>query len=131
MNDHHYEKYDDIAATAASTPFADLTESIIDTHSAVKVLAVTVTAEIVAFAMYYVSKDKVLEFLADPQNGAFWVYASIGVFLIGFLTAFSIYRLAAKKWPHYGAGIFIWLASFAAGACNVFLFYVLTAFKIR
>ena len=115
----------------ASSAFANLTDSIIDVHSAVKVLAVTITAEIVAFAMYYVSKDKVLEFLADERNDNFWLYASIAVFLIGFLTAFSIYRLVSNKWRHHGSHIFIWLVSIAAGAFNVLLFFFLTAFEMR
>ena len=120
-----------VVGEVTSSAFSNITDSIIDVHSAVKVLAITVTAEIVAFAMYYVSKDKVLEFLADESNGDFWIYASIAVFLIGFLAAFSIYRLISKKWRHYGAHIFIWFVSFAAGGFNVLLFFFLTAFEMR
>jgi hypothetical protein len=122
---------DRLVGRVARSAFANLTDSIIDVHSAVKVLAVTVTAEIVAFAMYYVSKDKVLEFMSDERNGSFWLYASIAIFLIGFLTAFSIYRLISNKWRHAGAHIYFWLVSFAAGASNLLLFFGLTSFDMR
>ena len=122
---------DRVAGQVASSAFVNITDSIIDVHSAVKVLAITVTAEIVVFTMYYVSKDKVLEFLADERNGSFWIYASIGIFLIGFLTAFSIYRLISNKWWHRGSHIFIWLVSIAAGVFNLLLFFMLTAFEMR
>ena len=130
MSDFNYDQ-NRVVGQVSSSAFANITDSIIDVHSAVKILAITVTAEIVAFAMYYVSKDKVLEFLADERNGDFWLYASVAVFLIGFLTAFSIYRLISNKWRHQGAHIFIWLVSFAAGAFNVLLFFFLTAFEMR
>ena len=120
-----------VLAEVASSAFKAATESIIDIHSAVKVLAITVTTELVAFAMYYVSKDKVLDFLDDPNNGDFWLYASIGVFLIGFFTAFAIYRLIANKWRHSGAHFYIWLVSISAGVLNFLLFFALTSFELR
>ena len=120
-----------VVGQVASSAFSNLTDSIIDVHSAVKVLAVTVTAELVAFAMYYVSKDKVQDFLDDPNNGNFWFYAAMGVFLIGFLTAFSIYRLAANKWRHNLWHIYIWPVSITAGVSNVLLFFALTSFEMR
>jgi hypothetical protein len=49
----------------AKSAFFAVTDSISDTQGAIKVLAITVTAEIGAFAMLYVSKDKVLDFLAS------------------------------------------------------------------
>ena len=130
MSDFNHNQ-DRVVGQVASSAFAEITDSIMDVHSAVKVLAITVTAEIVAFAMYYVSKDKVLEFLADERNGNFWLYASIAVFLIGFLTAFAIYRLAANKWRHHGSHIFLWLVSIAAGVMNVLLFFGLTTLELR
>ena len=81
--------------------------------------------------IYYDSKDKVLKFLTGERNGNFWLYASVAVLLIGFLTAFSIYRLAANKWRHNGSHIFIRLVSIAVGALNVLLFFALTAFEMR
>ena len=130
MSDFNHNQ-DRVVGQVASSAFHTITDSIIDVHSAVKVLAITVTAEIVAFAMYYVSKDKVLEFLADEQNGSFWLYASIAIFLIGFLTAFSIYRLISNKWRHRGSHIYIWLVSIAAGVFNVLLFFALTTLEMR
>ena len=130
MSDFNNDQ-DRVVGQVASSAFREITDSIIDVHSAVKVLAITVTAEVVAFAMYYVSKDKVLEFLEDEQNGSFWLYASIAIFLIGFLSAFSIYRLAANKWRHTGSHIYIWLVSIAVGTFNVLLFFFLTAFEMR
>lgn len=128
-----YQNYDQdrVVRQVSRSAFANITDSIIDTHSAVKVLAITVTAELVAFAMYYVSKDKVLEFLADPENDGFWLYGAIGVFVIGFLTAFAIYRLVANKWHHHGSHIFIWFVSIAAGILNVLLFFAITTFELR
>jgi len=128
-----YQNYDQdrVVGEVARSAFANITDSIIDVHSAVKVLSITITAELVAFAMYFVSKDKVLEFLADPENEGFWLYGAIGVFVIGFLTAFAIYRLIANKWHHHGSHIFIWLVSIAAGILNVLLFFALTTFELR
>lgn len=128
-----YQNYDQdrVVGEVARSAFANVTDSIIDVHSAVKVLSITVTAELVAFAMYYVSKDKVLEFLADPENDGVWLYGAIGVFVVGFLTAFAIYRLIANKWHHRGSHIFIWLVSIAAGILNVLLFFALTTFELR
>ena len=130
MSDLNYDQRR-LVGRVTSSAFRNVTDSIIDAHSAIKVLAITITAEFGAFAMYYVSKDKVLDFLADERNDSFWIYASIGVYLIGFLTAFSIYRLAANKWPHQSAHIYTWLVSITAGVLNVLLFFALTAFEMR
>ena len=121
---------DHVAREVASSAFTNLTDSIIDTHSAVKVLAVTVTAEVVAFAMFYVSKDKVQDFLADSDSGV-WAYGSIAIFLIGFLTAFAIYRLIADKLPSSLPAFSIWLVSIAAGIANLCLFFLLVNFQLK
>ena len=121
---------DQVVREVTSSAFSTLTDSIMDTHSAVKVLAVTVTAEIVAFAMFYVSKDKVQESLADPDSGLL-PYGSIAVFLIGFLTAFSAYRLIERRLPRGLWAITIWLVSIAAGIANLALFFLFTSFEMK
>lgn len=121
---------EDVAATVATSAFSNITDSIIDTHSAVKVLAITVTAEIGLFAMFIVSKDKAVDFLAESETDV-WLYASIGVFVIGFLTAFAAYRLIANKWWHRNSGTWIWLVSIAAGAANILLFFAILTLEVR
>ncbi|HEV8591070.1 MAG TPA: hypothetical protein VGQ55_03135 [Pyrinomonadaceae bacterium] len=121
---------EDIEYQVASSAFTSVTDSIIDTHSAIKVLAITVTAEIVAFAMFYFSKDKVLDFLAESGNNV-WIYGSIGVFLIGFLTVFAAVQLVAGKFPGRVTKYTVWIVSIAAGLANIALFYVLINFQMR
>jgi len=130
FNNNPDDDRDDVAGRVVSSAFSDITESIIDTHSAVKVLAITVTAEFGAFAMFYVSKAKVIEYLSDSENDI-WIYGGIAVFLIGFLTAFAAYRLIANKWPHQSARAMIWLASFAVGLLNLGLFFALITFQMK
>ena len=124
------EEYDDPAGAVAASAFSEITDSIIDTHSAIKVLAITVTAQIGTFLMFYVSKDKVIEFLEDAENDV-WIYGSIIIFVIGFLTAFAVYRLVANKWHHRNSGIYIWLVSIAAGVLNIAIYYMLINFQLR
>ena len=113
--------------SSASTSILD---SIIDTHSAIKILAVTVTAEFVALAMFYVSKDKVQDFLAESEGDAL-IYGSVAVFVIGFLTAFAAYRLIEGKLRQLFPKITIWLISIAAGVANLLLFFLLISFRLR
>ncbi|HJS52077.1 MAG TPA: hypothetical protein VJ781_09280 [Pyrinomonadaceae bacterium] len=122
---------DEVVGRVAASAFSNVTDSIIDAHTAIKVLAITVTAEIGLFAMFYVSKDKVTEFLAEPENDSFWIYGSAAIFVIGFLTAFAVYRLVAKKWPHPSARVFIWLVSTGVGLLNVLLFFAFITFEMR
>jgi len=124
------DEYDDPAGAVATSAFAEITDSIIDTHSAIKVLAITVTAELGAFLMLYVSKDKVIEYLEDSENDV-WIYGSVVIFVIGFLTAFAVYRLVANKWPHPTSGVMIWLVSAAAGFLNIAIYYMLINFQLR
>ena len=126
----YWRDEDQVAREVTSSAFSNLTDSILDTHSAVKVLAVTVTAEIVAFAMFYVSKDKVQEFLADSESSVL-AYGSVAVFLIGFLTAFAVYRLIERKLPRTVPKITIWLVSIAAGIANLGLFFFLVSVELR
>ena len=119
--DNDDRSHNRIVSEVAAYAFSNITDSIIDTHSAIKVLAITVTAELGGFAMFYVAKDKVEESLADDETGV-WIYAAIAIFLVGFLTAFAGYRLIANKWRHRYSGILIWIVSIAAGAANIVLF---------
>ena len=123
-------EYHDPAGAAVTSAFSSVTDSIIDTHTAIKVLAITVSAEIGAFLMLYVAKDKVIEALEDSE-GDVWIYASIAIFVVGLLTAFAAYRLIANKWPHYGSGIMIWFVSAAAGLANIGVFFVILTFRLR
>jgi hypothetical protein len=129
-NNDHGDTQEEVVANVATSAFSEITDSIIDAHSAIKVLSITVTAELVAFAMFYVAKDKVIEFLAESENGV-WIYGAIGIFVIGFLTAFAIYRLVANRWPHARSHLFIWLISIAAGAFNILVFFALITFEMR
>ena len=125
-----WQDQEEIEHRVASSAFRTLTNSIIDTHSAIKVLAVTITAEFAAFAMFYVSKDKVQDFLADSSSNA-WVYGAIAIFLIGFLTAFAGFRLIASNFPRRLAPYMIWPIAIAAGVVNLALFFLLISFQLR
>lgn len=120
---------EDVGYHVASSAFTTITDSIIDTHSAVKVLAITVTAEIFAFVMLYFAKDKVLDSL-DESGSEVWIYAAIGTFVAGFLTVFASFPLLPtryrKRIPKYA----IWFVSVVAGLANIALFFVLLTFKI-
>jgi hypothetical protein len=110
--------------------FFNITDSIIDTHSAVVVLAITITLEICGLGMFFVAHDKVMTALNGSDVGV-WTYVSIGVFVVGFLNAFAVYRLIANKWPHSGSGLNSWLVSISAGLLNVLLFFALTTSLLR
>ena len=119
-----------LAGKVIRSAFENVTDSIIDPHSAIKVLTVTVTAELGAFAMIYVSKDKVQEFIADSDDNV-WMYGSVAVFLVGFLTAFATYRLVADKWPHKHSHFITWFVSISSGILNVLLFFALLTLEPR
>ena len=110
----------------ASAAFSDATSSIIDTHSAVKVLAITLTLQVVAIAMFVIAEEKVAE-LIENSGDDFWLYGGAVFFFNGFFIAFAVYRLIANRWPHRGMGIYIWLVSTAAGAINVLFLVALSA----
>ena len=126
----HGDTQEEVVANVATAAFSDVTDSIIDTHSAVKVLAITVSAEIGLLAMFYVSKDKAADFIAEHEP-AIWIYGAIAVFVIGFLTAFAVYRLISNRWHHRNSGLYIWFASIAAGVVNVLLFFGILPLEIR
>ena len=125
-----WQDSDEVERKVASSAFSSITDSIVDTDSAVKVLAVTVTAEIAAFTMLYVSKDKVQDYLAESGNNVS-IYGSFAAFLIGFLTAFAAFRLIFGNFPRNAPGYMIWPISLAAGVGNVALFFLLINFQMR
>ena len=124
MSDHHDHRHNKVISRVGSAAFSDATNAIIDTHSAVKTLAITVTLEIVAVAMFTIAKDKVVE-LVENSGDDLWFYGGAVFFFNGFFIAFALYRLIADRWPHRGMQIFIWLISFAAGALNVLVLFAL------
>src|SRR5438270_9584636 len=82
---------EDVEWRVETSAFSAAAHSIVDTQSAITVLAITVTAELGAFAMIYVSKNEVYEFLKSGEN--IWIYSSVAVFLVGFFTTFAAFRL--------------------------------------
>ena len=110
--------------------FSDITDSIVDTHSAVKVLAITLTMEICGLGIFFVARDKVTRALGESDTNI-WIYVSAAVFAVGFLSFFAVYRLMANKWPHPGSGLNNWLVSIGGGLLNVLLFFALTTSIMR
>ncbi len=128
---------DDVESELASSAYDEVLESASSPHSAFKVLAITVTAEIGLIAMFLVAGDRVEGFLYDEN----FVYLAMAVFAIGFLIAFTTFRMFEHSWgyrdrrnsnifsghptgPNTG-GIWIWFLSTAAGVFNMILFYLL------
>jgi hypothetical protein len=130
VSDHKDERQDRLVGRVAASAFYDVTDSIIDAHTAVKVLAITVAAEIGGIAMILIAKDLVRTSLNDAETDV-WIYAGIAVFVVGFLTVFAIYKLAAKRWPHQSSGLMIWVVSVAAGVLNIAVIYTLVAFEMH
>ena len=130
MSDHYDREQNRMIGQVASAAFTDATSSIIDTHSAVKVLAITLTAEIVALAMCQMARDKVLEFIQEEGVGVLF-YGGAFFFLVGFFIAFAVYRLAGNRWPHRGVRVFIWLVSIVAGTINVLIALAMLALEWR
>ena len=124
-----WQEENKVIGQVTRSAFAAMTDSIVDTHSAVTVLAITVAAEIGALAMVFVARDKVNEFV--EAQGDFWIYASIGVFLVGFFTAFATIRLLERRFAQRTLPITIWLFSIIAGTANLALFCALLTLRIR
>ena len=129
-NNDDEDTEEEVVANVAASAFTSITDSIIDTHSAVKVLAITVTAELGAFLMLFFAKDKALDSLNDSDANV-WIWVSIAAFVVGFLIAFASYRMVADKWRHRHSGIYIWLVSIAAGIGNILLFFGILTLEIR
>jgi|SRR4051794_13392412 len=108
--------------------FSAMTDWINDTQSAITVLSITVTAEIGVFAMFYLAKDKVYEFLDAGDN--VWFYAAIGAFLVGFLTTVAAFQFVPFDLRRRVSDFGILAISIAAGVANIALFVVLLTFRI-
>ena len=108
--------------------FSSISDSIKDTHSAITVLSITVTAEIGLIAFVLISKDEAYKFLEAGDN--VWIYAAVGLFLIGFLTTVAAYRFLPKSIRRFLTNT-VWIVSIAAGLANIALFYVLMTFRFR
>ena len=124
MSDYNERQANRVVGSVIASAFSNITDSIVDTHSAVKVLAISVTAELAVFAIRFFAAEKLAESVGEKGDN-FWVYGLIAVFVNGFLIAFALYRLIANKWPHAGANLFIWIISSVAGTFNVLLIYAL------
>jgi hypothetical protein len=72
----------------------------------------------------------VQESLADPDS-VLLTYGSIAVFVIGFLTAFAIYRLIGRSIPRAVPTFMIWPVSIGVGIANLALFFFLVSFQLR
>jgi hypothetical protein len=105
-----------------------MTDWINDAQSAIAVLSITLTAEIGVFAMFYIAKDKVYEFL--DAGDSVWFYAGIGAFLVGFLGTFAAFQLVPFDLRRRVSDFGILAISIAAGVANVALFYMLLNFRI-
>ena len=131
---------DDVESEVASQAYDEVLESAGSPHSAFKVLAITVAAEIGLIVMFLVAGDRVEGFLYDEN----FAYLAMAVFVIGFLTAFTTFRMFEHSWdqrpqsnsispsifsghaarPH-SASMWIWFISTAAAVFNMILFYLL------
>ena len=120
MSDFSDQRQNRMIGRFASAAFSDATSSIVDAHSAVKVLAITVTAEAVAFAMLLMASDKVFQLISENGVNVLF-YGGAFFFFNGFFIAFALYRLAANKWPHRGVRFLIWIVSIFSGAVNVLI----------
>lgn len=120
---------DEVEHRVERTAFYAATDSIKDPQSAITVLAITVTAEIGLIAFVCINKDEAYKFLYSGDE--VWIYASIGLFLIGFFTTFAGYRLLPKSIRRHFLAYTVWIASVAAGIANIGLFYILMTFRFR
>ena len=130
MTDYNDRQNAKVVGEVITTAFSSITDSVIDVHSAVKVLAITVTAELGVLTMVLFAREKLSESLAD-QGDNFWIYGSVAVFVNGFLIAFALHRLIIQRWPYAGAYLAIWVVSAFAGVANFFLFFVLLTNQFR
>jgi hypothetical protein len=127
---NYWDDQEKVERRVVSSAFNNLLDSIVDTHTAVKVLAITVTAEIMAFVMIYVSKDKLQDFLNDSSSNV-WIYSAVGAFLIGFLTVIAASRFFPDRFIRgFGTYMIMPIALFA-GIGNIGIFVLLVMFEFR
>ena len=124
-----WQDNEDVEYRVGRSAFYAFTDSIVDTQSAIKVLAITVTAEIGLFAFVYVNRDEAFKFL---ESGDFmWFYAAVGIFLIGFLTSFAAFRFVPRGFRQIFFEYTVWIVSVICGLANIGLFYLLLGFRMR
>ena len=128
------------ADEAASFVADEILESASYPHSAFKVLAIAIAAEIGLAAMFLLAGDRVGDLFADET----FLYVAAAIFVTGFLIAFTTFRMFEHSWgtgrrpgspslsivsgpaPRpYSGGIWIWFLSTAAGVLNIILFYLI------
>src|SRR4051794_8485786 len=98
---------EDVGAQVATSAFSSIADYMVDTQSVITVLSITVPAEIGCLVMVYMARDKLVEALRSGDGNA-WIYASIGVFVVGFLIAFAVFRLLPRSFPKPFFGYTIW-----------------------
>jgi len=124
-----WQDSDEVEYRVERSAFYAFTDSIVDTQSAIKVLAITVSAEIGLFAFVYVNRDEAFKFL---ESGDFmWFYAAVGIFLIGFLTSFAAFRFVPRSFRQLFFAYTVWIVSIIFGIANIALFYLLLSFRMR
>lgn len=124
-----WQDQDEVEERVERSAFRAITDSIVDTQSAIKVLAITVTAEIGLLAFVYVNRDEAFKFL--ESGDMVWLYAGVGLFLIGFLTAFAAFRFAPRSLRQIFFAYTVWIVSTVAGLTNIALFYFLLGIRAR
>jgi hypothetical protein len=127
---NYWDDQEEVERRVVSSAFNNLLDSIVDMHTAVKVLAVTVTAELMAFVMIYVSKDKLQDFLNDSSSNV-WIYSAVGSFLIGFLTVIAASRFFPTRIIRGLGQYMIMPIAIIAGLGNIGLFVLLVMFEFR
>jgi len=124
-----WQDQNEVEERVERSAFRAITDSIVDTQSAIKVLAITVTAEIGLFAFVYVNRNEAFKFLESGDT--VWLYAAAGIFLIGFLTAFAAFRFVPRRFKQIFFGYTVWVVSLICGISNIGLFYLLLSFRFR
>jgi hypothetical protein len=109
---------------------SSLTDSVVNTQSAVVMLAMSVAAEIGVGTMMFVAGDKVQQFL--NENDDFWIYGSVGIFLIGFLAVFAtlagLIPSGSRLRPF---PLITWAVSILAGLLNIGLFFAILTVRMK
>ena len=123
------EDQDEVASQVASSAFRNVTDSIVDTHTAVVVLSIAGAAEIGGLVMLRMARYEVQRAL-ERSDLDVWLYSAAGVFVVGFLISYAVYKMAAKKWPRPTAYMMCWLVSITAGVGNIALFFWLTGIPL-
>jgi hypothetical protein len=104
------------------TALANIANSIVDVHSAVKVLAIAGALELGGLAMLIIGRDEVLRSIAASPHSRTLLYGCVIAFLTGFFLAFAVYRLATRG----RSGFMIWPVCAAFGFLNGCIVFVLT-----